>query len=51
MKYRKQFMGALANYVPVLQTIDRLEDKYPEGKEENFPEGWSDPLDLYGVYL
>lgn len=51
MRYRKHFMNALGNYVPVLETVDRLEDKYPEGREENFSVGWSDPLDLYGVYL
>ena len=51
MRYRKHFMGALNNYVPVLETRDKLEDKYPAGKGEDYPVGWTDPLDLYGVYL
>jgi len=41
---------ALQNYAPVLQARDKLEDKYPTGKGEDYPVGWTDPLDLYGVY-
>ena len=51
MRYRKHFTGALGNYAPVLETRDKLVDKYPAGKGENFPESWADPLDLYGAYL
>jgi hypothetical protein len=48
--YRRHFMNALNNYAPVLQARDKLEDKYPTGKGEDYPLGWTDPLDLYGVY-
>ena len=52
LNYRRHFMNALNNYAPVLQASDKLEDKYPDGnKGEDYPEGWTDPLDLYGVYL
>jgi len=50
MKKRKHFMNALSNYLPVLNIIDELEGKYPYGMQERFPEGWTDPLDLYGCY-
>jgi len=50
MKKRKHFMGALSNYIPVLNKIDELEDKYPDGMQERFPEGWERPLELYGCY-
>jgi len=50
MKKRKHFMNALGNYAPVLNKIDELEDKYPEGMNEGFPEGWADPLELYGCF-
>ena len=50
IRYRKHFMGALNNFVPVLQARDKLEDKYPDGKGKGFPVGWTNPLDLYGVY-
>jgi hypothetical protein len=55
---KRQYVGncinckdyALQNYAPVLQARDKLEDKYPTGKGEDYPVGWTDPLDLYGVY-
>jgi hypothetical protein len=48
--YRRHFMNAQNNYAPVLQASDKLEDKYPDGKGEDYPVGWTDPLDLYGAY-
>jgi len=48
MEYRKHFMNALGNYAPVLKIIDDLTEKYPDGSAEEFPEGWSDALELYG---
>ena len=50
MKHREHFMNALSNYIPVLNRIDKLEEKYPDGKYEKFPDGWTDPLELYGCY-
>jgi len=50
MKYRKHFLNALSNYTPVLNKIDELEQKYPDGMNEQFPEGWKRPLELYGCY-
>ena len=51
LDYRRHFMNALNNYAPVLQAGDKLEDNYPDGnKGEDYPVGWTDPLDLYGVY-
>jgi hypothetical protein len=50
MDYRKRFMSALSNYVPVLNIIDELDEKYPDGATEKFPEDWDDPLELYGCY-
>ncbi len=49
MDYRKRFMSALSNYIPVLNIIDELTEKYPDGEE--FPEDWDDPLELYGDYI
>ncbi|UCE52542.1 MAG: hypothetical protein JSV31_25335 [Desulfobacterales bacterium] len=51
MRYRKHFMGALSNYIPVLNIIDSFSEKYPDASSEEFPEGWTDPLELYGCYL
>jgi hypothetical protein len=48
MEYRKRFMNALGNYMPVLKIIDDLTEKYSGGLAEEFPEGWTDPLELYG---
>jgi hypothetical protein len=50
MKYRKHFMNALNNYIPVLNRIDYLKQKYPDGRNERFPDEWTDPLKLYGCY-
>jgi len=50
MKYREHFMNALSNYMPVLNRIDNLEKKYPDGMNEKFPNGWIDPHELYGCY-
>jgi len=50
MKYRKHFMNALSNYTPVLSKIDELKQKYPDGMQEQFPEGWERPLELYGCF-
>ena len=50
MDYRKRFMGALSNYRPVLNIIDELDEKYPDGATEKFPEDWDYPLELYGCY-
>ena len=50
MKYRKHFMNALGNYSPVPKIIDDLTEKYTEGSAGAFPEGWTDPLELYGSY-
>ncbi|MGD2272725.1 MAG: hypothetical protein PVI06_20175, partial [Desulfobacterales bacterium] len=47
--YRKHFMSALNNYTTVLNIMDELTEKYPDGEE--FPEDWDDPLDLYGGYI
>ncbi|UCE53593.1 MAG: hypothetical protein JSV31_30875 [Desulfobacterales bacterium] len=51
IEYRKHFMGALSNYIPVLNIIDSFSEKYPDAAAEEFPEGWTDPLELYGGYL
>lgn len=32
IRYRRHFLNALNNYVPVLETRDKLEDKYPAGQ-------------------
>lgn len=44
---KRHFMNALSNYIPVLETVDGFDDR---GAEE-FPAGWTDPLQLYGQYL
>ena len=44
-------MNAMNNYAPVMESYDKLEGNYPDGKGEDYPVGWIDPLDLYGVYL
>jgi hypothetical protein len=51
MEYRRHFMSALGNYAPVLGTIEELKEKYADAAEEEFPEGWDDPLELYGSYI
>jgi hypothetical protein len=48
MNYRTHFNNAISNYMPVIHRINELCDKYPEVAEEQFPEDWEDPLDLYG---
>ena len=50
MECRRQYMNALSNYAPVMDGIDQLESKYSDASKETFPEGWTDPLDLYGAY-
>jgi hypothetical protein len=45
------FKRALNNYIPVLNIIDGLGEIYPERHKEEYPEGWADPLELYGCYL
>jgi hypothetical protein len=34
-----------------LNIIDAFCKKYPDAAAEEFPEGWTDPLELYGCYL
>jgi hypothetical protein len=46
-----RFKRALSNYIPVLNIIDGLGEIYPERHKEEYPEGWTDPLELYGYYL
>ena len=46
-----RFKRALSNYIPVLNIIDGLGEIYPERHKEEYPEGWTDPLELYGCYL
>jgi len=50
MKYRKHFMSALNNEIPILNQIDELKNKYPDGMQEQFPEEWKRPLELYGCF-
>ena len=50
IEYRRHFMNALGNFAPVMGFMDKLEAKYPDAQAEAFPEGWTDPLDLYGQY-
>jgi hypothetical protein len=51
MEYRRHFMNALGNYAPVLGINEELKEKYADGEAEEFPAGWSDPLELYGSYI
>jgi hypothetical protein len=51
MDYRRHFNNALGNYTPVFRYMDELGAKFPEAPSQKFPEDWTDPLDLYGVYL
>ena len=51
MEYRKHFMNALGNYMPVINIIEDLMKKYADGTSDEFPEDWADPLELYGPYL
>jgi hypothetical protein len=46
-----RFKRALRNYIAVLNIIDGLGEIYPERHKEEPPEGWTDPLELYGYYL
>jgi hypothetical protein len=50
MEYRKRFMNALSNHAPVMRIAERLESKHCGGKDETFPQDWTDPLELYGEY-
>lgn len=50
MEYRKRLMSAQSNYMPVYNIIEDLNEKYPDGKNERFPEGWEKPIELYGSY-
>jgi hypothetical protein len=50
-KMREGFKRALSNCMPVLKNIDDLDEKYPGKYKEEYPEGWTDPLELYGCYL
>ena len=51
MKYRKHFMNALGNYMPVINIIEDLKEKYADQTTDEFPKDWADPLELYGSYL
>jgi hypothetical protein len=51
MERRKHLNNALSNYTPVFRYMDKLEERFPEAKSQVFPEDWTDPLELYGVYL
>jgi hypothetical protein len=46
-----RFKRAFSNYIPVLNIIDGLCEIYPERHKEEYPEGWTDPIELYGCYL
>jgi len=46
-----RFKRALSNYLPVLKIIDDLGEKYPGRHQEEYPEDWTDQLELYGCYL
>ena len=50
MNYRTHFNNALGNYAPVFGFMDKLEARFPEAGAEAFPDGWNDPLELYGQY-
>jgi hypothetical protein len=50
MNYRTHFNNALGNYTPVFGFMDKLEARFPEAGDEAFPDGWTDPLELYGQY-
>ena len=50
-EYRKHFMNALGNYMPVIKIIEDLKGKYAYGTSDEFPKDWADPLELYGDYL
>jgi len=43
-------MSAYSNYMPVFSIIKDLKEKYPDGENERFPEGWEKPIELYGCY-
>jgi hypothetical protein len=50
MNYRTHFNNALGNYTPVFRFMDELEARFPDAGAEAFPDGWTDPLELYGQY-
>lgn len=50
MEYRRHFMNAMGNYAPVMGFMDKLEARFPDAGAEAFPNGWTDPLELYGQY-
>jgi hypothetical protein len=50
MERRKHFNNALSNYTPVFGFMDKLEARFPDAGAEAFPDGWTDPLELYGQY-
>jgi hypothetical protein len=50
MDYRRHFNNALGNYTPVFGFMDKLEARFPDAGAEAFPDGWTDPLELYGQY-
>jgi hypothetical protein len=51
-EYETHFKNALSNYIPVLGIIDEIYEKYPpDMRNEKFPVGWTDILELYGCYL
>ena len=50
MNYRRHFMSAYSNYMPVFNIIENLKQKYPDGKNERFPENWKKVIELYGCY-
>ena len=50
-KMAEGYKRALSNYISVLKNIDDLDEKYPDRYKEEYPEGWTDPLELYGCYF
>jgi len=49
---KRHFQNTLSNYMPVLGAIDDIDEKHsPDKKDEKFPVGWTDILELYGCYL
>ena len=50
-EFKKHFSNAYLNHLPVFDTIDRMIEKYPPGSTESFQENWTNPLELYSVYL
>jgi hypothetical protein len=50
MSYRMHLTNAMHNYTPVFRFMDELEAQFPDAGAEAFPDGWTDPLELYGQY-